>query len=546
MRGLIYVLSLSVFIMVSAAKAESTPPNILLIVVDDMGYSDIGCFGGEIRTPNIDGLAKSGVRLTNFYAAPTCSPTRSMLMSGTDHHLAGLGTMNEALAPNQRGKPGYEGFLNDRVVSFASLLRDGGYHTYMAGKWHLGEKPVHDPFRRGFEKSYTMLIGGASHFDDEWMMSANYTPIYAENGRRVHVPRGFYSSEFYTDRIIEWTGKQEDSRPFFAYLSFTAPHDPLHVPDDWLDKYKGAYDHGYDVQGARRLQQLKSLGLVSKDVRAYPRHPMIPAWDSLPTEEKKRQARKMEIYAAMVENVDFHVGRVFAHLKKIGKYDNTLVIFFSDNGANGAAMHQYPETNEAWVERNSDNRFENYGRRGSRIAMGPGWAQASMSPFRFFKGFIAEGGIRSPLIVSGPGVARAGEHSAAVVHVMDVAPTLLEIAGIDHPKVYRGRDILPIQGKSMAGFLRGKSESVRGPEEPLGWEFISWRAMRLGKWKVTWISRPFGQSDWELFDLEADPGETRDLSGEHPAKLQELVRLWKKYRDENGLVMLEKPLQFER
>ena len=546
MRALVCVVFVSLFILGSAAKAENTRPNILLIVVDDLGYSDIGGFGGEIRTPNIDSLAKSGVRLTNFYTAPTCSPTRSMLMSGTDHHLAGLGTMNEALAPNQRGKPGYEGYLNDRVVTFASLLRDGGYNTFMAGKWHLGENPEQDPFRRGFEKSYTMLIGGASHFDDEWMMSANYTPIYTENGERVHVPRGFYSSEFYTDRIIEWTGEQNDDKPFFAYLSFTAPHDPLHVPDDWLDKYEGAYDHGYEAQSERRLQRLKDLGLVSKSVRAYPRHPMIPAWDSLPDEERKRQARKMEIYAAMVENVDHHIGRLFAHLKKIGKYDDTLVIFFSDNGANGAAMHQYPETSEAWVERNSDNRFENYGRRGSRIAMGAGWAQASMSPFRFFKGFIAEGGIRSPLIVSAPGVARTGGHSAAVAHVMDIAPTLLEIAGLEHPKTYQGREILPMQGRSMAGFLGGKSESIRGPDEPLGWEFISWRAMRLGKWKVTWISKPFGQSDWELFDLEADAGETRDLSDEHPAKVQELVRLWNNYHDENGLVMLEEPLRFER
>ena len=230
------VLLLCVFVGMTDAAAQQPSPNILLIVVDDMGYSDVGAFGGEIETPTIDGLADSGVRFTNFYVGPTCSPTRSMLMSGNDNHVAGLGNMNEAMTPNQVGQPGYEGHLNDRVVSMATLLKDAGYHTYMAGKWHLGEKPEHDPSKRGFEKSFTILQGGASHFDDEWMMYANYTPTYRENGVRTHVPRGFYSTEFYTDKTIEYIDEQGDDAPFFAYLSYTAVHDPLHLPDDWLDR----------------------------------------------------------------------------------------------------------------------------------------------------------------------------------------------------------------------------------------------------------------------------------------------------------------------
>ena len=222
-------------------------PNIVLVVIDDMGYSDIGPFGAEIRTPSLDRLATAGLKFTDFYVGPACSPTRSMLMSGTDNHVAGMGSNAEVLAPNQIGQPGYEGYLNNRVVSVASLMKEAGYHTYMAGKWHLGEEPEHDPFQRGFEKSYALLQGGASHFDDEWMMCADYTPVYRENGGRVHVPRGFFSSEFYTDKIIEYIDEQSDDKPFFAYLSYTAVHDPLHLPDDWLDKYKGSYDGGYDV-----------------------------------------------------------------------------------------------------------------------------------------------------------------------------------------------------------------------------------------------------------------------------------------------------------
>ncbi len=245
-------------------------PNILLIVVDDMGYSDIGPFGGEIDTPTLDALAKSGMLFTDFHTSPTCSPTRSMLLSGTDNHLAGLGSMGEAIAPNQKNKPGYEGYLNQRVVSIATLLKDSGYFTCMSGKWHLGEEVLHDPIHRGFLKSFTLLQGGASHFDDEWMLSANYTPVYREHGRRVHVPKGFYSTEFYTSKLMEFLGSNNANRPFFAYLSFTAPHDPLHAPDDWINKYKGKYDAGYDVLRQRRLKRLQELGFVASDVKPFP------------------------------------------------------------------------------------------------------------------------------------------------------------------------------------------------------------------------------------------------------------------------------------
>jgi arylsulfatase len=372
------------------------------------------------------------------------------------------------------------------------------------------------------------------------MMCANYTPVYREDGARVHVPRGFYSSEFYTDKIIEYVKGQQDDRPFFAYLAYTAVHDPLHLPDDWLGRYEGAYDEGWDALRETRLQRMKEMGLVPAETALGPKLPMVPAWDDLDLEQRKMHARTMEIYAAMVENTDFHIGRVLEFLKDSGRLDNTLVVFFSDNGANGAPMHLYPGTDEAWVERNSDNRFENWGRRGSRIAQGPGWAQASVTPFRLFKGFIAEGGIRSPLIVSGPGVKGAGRKVSATAHVMDLAPTFLEIAGTAYPATHEEKEIVPLRGKSLLPLLAGTRDSVHGDSDPIGWELRGWRAIRMGQWKTTWIDAPFGASEWQLFDLSRDPGETTDLSDANPDQLQHLLQEWNNYADEVGVIYAEK------
>ncbi len=523
---------------VSPTEAHAAPrPNILLVVVDDMGYSDVGAFGGEIRTPNVDALAQSGLRITSFYVAPTCSPTRSMLMSGTDNHLAGLGSMKENLAENQRGQPGYEGHINERVVTIATLLRDAGYHTYMAGKWHLGEEIENDPFHRGFEKAYALLQGGASHFDDEWMMYANYTPTYRENGERVHVPSGFFSSEFYTDKLIEYIDGAEDEKPFFAYLAFSAVHDPLHLPDEWLDRYEGRYAAGYEALRSERLKRMKKLGIVPRNTELSHLLPMIPDWDSLSPDQKRREAKRMELHAGMVENFDHHLGRLFDHLKGKDLYDNTLIIFFSDNGASPAEFHNYSGTTEEWVERNSDNRYENMGRRGSRIGIGLAWSAVSNTPLRNFKGVHSEGGIRVPLIIAGPGVARVGEIHPAFTHVMDIAPTLLELAGASHATKYKGREVLPMRGKSMLPLLQGKADFVREDSEPVAWELFGRRALRQGRWKTIWLDSPFGGNDWELFDLSADPSERNDLAETNPEKLFELIQLWEEYADSVGVVL---------
>ncbi len=410
-------------------EGETTPdkrPNILLIVADDLGYNDIGSLGGEIETPNLDSLAAAGLTLTTFYVLPTCSPTRSALLTGTDNHTAGLGAMAEALTSNQIGAAGYEGHLNERVVTFASLLRDSDYHTYMAGKWHLGHEPKHGPAARGFERSFTMLDGGGSHWSDRRGLTPDSpTMSYRDDGVAVEtLPPDFFPSEFYTDRMIEYIDAgRDDGRPFFAYLAYTAPHDPLHAPDEWLEKYRGRYDARYDELREQRRARMVALDLLPESTQPFPRLPTVPAWDELAPEVQAVEAREMEAYAAMVDNLDHHVGRILEHLRQIGEYDNTLVLFFSDNGANGLEARNYPAQTDEYVG-SFDNSLENIGREGSFAAPGPAWAQVSMVPFRLFKASAAEGGIRAPFIAAGPGI-DAGGRSTAFAHVRDIAPTLL-------------------------------------------------------------------------------------------------------------------------
>jgi arylsulfatase A-like enzyme len=523
-------------------QEEENRPNILLIVADDMGWSDIQPFGGEIRTPHLAKLATKGMQFTQFYVAPACSPTRSMLFSGTDHHLAGMGTNAEVISEAQRGKPGYEGYLNERVSSVAETLQESGYETFMAGKWHLGEKPEHWPYQRGFQRSFAMMLGGASHFGDEAPMSNDYYPIYAEDGKRTHTPDEFYSSTFYADKIINYLKTRDADKPFFGYLSFTAVHDPLHVPDAWLDAYKGRYDAGPNAVRKERLTRQVELGLFPKGTELWqiPNPPKgnerhVPDWGRRPEAERVYSARVMEVYASMVELMDHEVGRVIAALREAGVHDNTYVIFFSDNGANGASMEAYPNTGSEWVARNSDNRLENIGRKGSRNAIGFEWAVTCNTPFRLIKGTIAEGGIRSPLLVAGPGVP-SGMRSDTVFHVMDMAPTFLQIADAVHPRTRKGNVILQMQGKSMLASWGDQKKGIAPDPAHLSWELIGWRAARMGDWKATWLSPPFGQSRWQLFNLKSDPGEALDLAEINPEKLPALIRAYEGYVERCGVI----------
>jgi arylsulfatase A-like enzyme len=525
----------------SASSAVSLErPNILVIIADDLGYTDIGRYGSEIRTPNLDALARSGLSFTSFYAAPTCSPSRAMLLSGLDNHLAGFGTMTEHLAVNQRGQPGFEGYLNDRVVTLPTLLRDAGYHTYLAGKWHIGAGAGMRPEARGFERSFAMMQGGGSHFADmKKMLSVYPEMLYYEDGRKVEsLPEEFYSSAFYADKIMEYIeSNRDDSAPFYAQLAFTAVHWPLQVPANELDRYAGVYDSGYDELRGRRFEQAKAAGLVPAGVPESPRLPRVIPWDELTDEERAGSARAMEIYAAMVENMDRHIGRVVEYLGATGLLDNTVIVFFSDNGAEGSNRLELLD-NATWVPANFDLSYENMGRENSYVFVGPGWAQASTTPLRLFKAYVTEGGIRVPAIVSYPGIDGAGSYVRTPVLIQDLMPTFLELAGTRHPgSRYRGREVYSVRGRSLLPLLRGEIDALYEPEHVFGWELFGHRAVRQGDWKALWADGKNGSDTWQLFNLAEDPREVVDLAAREPEKLQHMIGLWEEYARDNNVIL---------
>ena len=551
-RGLTLFLS-AVALAVSGCLTPEVPvprgerPNILLIVADDLGYSDIGAYGGEISTPNLDGLADAGFRATDFYVASRGGPSRAMLLTGTDNHIAGFGAPRRRLAANQEGLPGYEGQLSNRVVTVASLLRDAGYHTSIAGKWELGDTPENLPAARGFERSFVLHDGAASHWSD--MRSAipgRERAGFTRDGSSVPaLPPEYFSTRHFTDTLLGYIAEARSSRrPFFAVLSYQAPHSPLASEHD---PARGLYDDGYDAIRKRRLLRMKRMKLVREYVLPYPGLPTVPPWSALSDAAKRAQSRKMELYAAMVTDMDANIGRVLDSLGEAGDRDDTFIVFLSDNG---------PEPRDRGPSGMNSRDLEWYaaqfplqdpkhwGREGSFIEYGPAWAQVSSVPFRLFKRTLGEGGLRSPLIVSGPGVAPAGRFqrpriSRAILHVADLAPTFLALAGVPYPASYRSRAIAPLLGKSLLPHLAGERGARDGPHEWLGFAYGSDRAVRRGDWKLVWMRPPFGVARWRLYHLDRDPSELYDLFDDRPKERRELLALWESYATANGVVLPE-------
>ncbi len=524
----------------SSTTDDRRQPNILLVMVDDMGWTDIGSFGGEIDTPNLDALARRGVKFTDFHVSVSCSPTRSMLLSGNDNHIAGLGNMGEMLRPEQIGKPGYEGYLNDRVVSLAEALQGGGYHTYMAGKWHLGHDPESYPHARGFEKSFSMLLGGASYWHDMFGMLAVHEEVaeYVIDDQLLgELPRDFYATRNYADFLIDSIRENRgDGKPFLAYLAFTSPHDPLHVPEPWLSKYRGRYDEGYEVLKAQRTAAAKQMGLIPDSAAMPERYHMVKPWDSLTGEQQALEARGMEVYAGMVDNMDYHFGRVVDFLEDIGEYDNTIILFLSDNGPNPWYSEDYPgNLGSEWYAQ-FDNSLQNIGHPMSHYAYGMGWGSASAGPLDLFKMTIAEGGIRSPLLIAGPGV-KGGRQVDAFTYVWDVMPTLLDIAGVEAPEQYQGRPVEKMRGRSLRGVLDGSKQAVYDAQDFIGGEMQNGKWMRQGDFKAMSVAPPYGDGVWRLFNLADDPGETRNLAASQPQKLKILKNAWDEYARNVGVVL---------
>ena len=516
------------------SETDSQKPNILLIVADDMGFSDISPFGGEITTPALDNLADQGVMLTNFHVLPTCSPSRSVLLSGADNHIAGLGSMGEIVTSKQKGNPGYEGYLNNTVAHLPRILYDGGYHTYMAGKWHLGHEKEHRPSKKGFEETFALLPGGGSHWADKLPLSPPQIMSYSRNGSIVDdLPEDFYSTKNYTDYILKWLEQDKnDEKPFFAYVAYTAPHDPLHAPKEYIDKYKGKYDQGFNALRAERFESLKRLGIIPEMASMYPWSG--PVWDDLSDEDKKESARDMEVYAAMIEYMDDQILRIFNWLEENDKMDNTIIVFFSDNGANGAMGTAYPGQTEAHLN-SFDNSLENRGLPNSFIEMGPAWATASMSPHRLFKAFTTEGGIISPCIIKLPAsLNNKHKMNKAFTHISDIMPSFLELAGTAHPSE-QAKAIPGMMGKSLLPLLAGEKENVHY-NEGIGYELHGMRAYIKDEWKIVNLPIPFGSGDWQLYNLVEDPAESVDLSEQFPEIRNELITAWEEYSQNVGLI----------
>jgi len=509
-----------------------------LIVADDLGFSDVGVFGGEIRTPHLDGLAAEGRVLTDHHTAATCSPTRAMLISGTDHHLVGLGNMAELLVPEQVGKPGYEGYLNSRSLSFAQLLGDSGYHTYIAGKWHLGLTEERSPLAWGFEKSFVLTAGAGSHFAPVDGKVAEYDKrVYRENGKQVALDQGFFSTNAYTEKLIGYIESQRaDGKPFVALATYTAPHWPLQAPAEFIDRYRGMYDGGYEVVRAARLAKQKELGLFPQGFEPFAGRPASadnPRWSELTEQERKLEARRMEIYAAMVENLDHNVGRLIAYLKETNQYEETLIWFQSDNGAESNASR--------FADVGYDNSYENLGRPSSSVAYGRRWAEVSATPFRLWKGTSAEGGVGVPAIVRLPRQQKGRGAFAGLTHITDLAPTFLAAAGVNDPGGrYKDREVHPITGVSLLNALVGDDSAVRGDDDVLVDELFGLRYVRRGKWKATFLVPPEGAGKWALYDLSVDRAELHDVAAAHADVLATLVTDWDAYAQRVGVVLPQK------
>ena len=534
---------------VDTARAAELPrkPNILLIVADDLGYTDLGEFGSEIRTPNLDRLAREGLRLVNFHATPVCSTTRATLLTGTDHHIAGVGAMY--VDQFTRGKPGYEGFLSDRVSTLPELLRLAGYQTYMAGKWHLGSGPKQLPVARGFDRSFALLDGAASHWAKAWFTGPTPTANYRDGQAEVvDLPPDFYSTSHFTQRIRSYIDEGlSNNKPFFAYLALTAPHWPLQAPEEIVDRYRKTYDQGYDVLRAKRIRSAIEKGVLPRSTSAAPARLVATArpWAELGVDDRRASSRRMEIYAAMVDVMDREIGGLLGDLQKSGELANTIVIFMSDNGAEGYSREDQAVARSNPAFKQIDNSEENFGRQGSLLSYGPGWAAASSAVFRLFKEFPTEGGTRVPALIWDGRNKADGSIRNQFLTAADITPTILDFAGSlsSYGRFVDGSP-LPVQGRSFTKLLQDPGAEIRERGSITASELHGHRAVHMDNWKILWLGAERGgelgayraENRWSLYDLKRDPAETNDLAVREPRVVRELAQAWEDFARKVGVV----------
>lgn len=482
-----------------AAQPAGTRPNVLIIMADDMGYSDIGCYGGEIKTPNLDALAANGVRFTQFYNTARCCPTRASLLTGLYPHQAGVGHM---VADN--GLPGYRGFLNERSVTIAEALRPAGYATGLSGKWHVGERRPHWPVDRGFDQSYALVSGGTNYY------RLDPGRIMAINDQQITPGPDWFVTDWITDSAVSMVDEfSAGDRPFFVYVAYTAPHWPLHAKPADIARYRGKYMQGWDHLRRTRRERMEAMGLIDSRWALSPRDSAAPRWEEV--EDKDDMDLRMAVYAAQISHMDRGIGEIVERLRRRGELNNTLILFLADNGGCAEKI----DRGDPKAPIGSADSFTSY-----RLP----WANASNTPFRTFKHWVHEGGISTPLIAHWPaGLTVPGRLAPDPGHVIDLLPTALDAAGASYPAEHRGHAIQPVEGRSLLPVIR---EGRRQAHDAIFWEHEGNRAVRQGNWKLVSRHRADGPGAWELYDLKRDRSELHNLAAELPGRVSLMDRLW--------------------
>ena len=522
--------------------AQAVPakrPNIVILLADDWGFTDVGAFGGEIATPHIDALAAKGVRFSNFHVAGSCSPTRAMLQTGVINHRAGLGNMPETIPPEHLGKPGYEAQLNNRVVTIADQLRVGGYRTYLTGKWHLGYTPDTLPTARGYDRAFALAQSGADNFEDKPNLLIYDKTAWSEDGKPVKLPKRFYSSTLIVDRMISYIDSGKASgKPFLASVNFIANHIPVQARDADIAAYAGRYNAGWAVLRKERRAAAIAKGVMPADVRTVTMN-SSGDWSKLSAQQRQQRAGAMAAYAAMGTAMDREIGRLVAHLKAIGVYENTIFVFLSDNGAEATD----PMNMGAFTRWNANQLYDQsigqQGRPGSLTAQGAGFASASVSPLRGYKFTASEGGLRVPMIITWPGnpALKAGSVAKGFAHVTDLSLTLLKLAGFTPQQgSFAGRRVEPMIGMDLSPMLTGTASSVHSADKPLGYELSGNAVLFKGDYKLVKNLPPYGDGRWRLYNITADPGESNDLSGSDPQRFAAMQRDYAAFAKANNVL----------
>ena len=520
----LYVTMAALLFLFAACTDDVDKPNIVIILVDDMGYSDIGCYGGEIPTPNIDSLAKNGIRFSQFYNTARCCPTRASLMTGLHPHQTGIGQMTNSPKGDQYkdwGTKGYIGYLNKNCVTLAEVLKDEGYHTYITGKWHLG---YHDssrwPLQRGFEKFYGCVPGACSYFYPHSNRSITYM------NKQLPPPDStkYYTTDAFTDYAVQFIDEQEDDKPFFLYLAYTAPHWPLHAKEEDIEKFVGKYMHGWDEVRKERFRKQVEMGLLKEEWGISERDHRVRPWSEVADSQKVLSDYRMAVYAAMVYAIDYNVGKLVNKLKEEGVFENTLIMFLSDDGGCAEMYDEFGSKPQSWINKATYS---------GAVSYGIGWANASNTPFYEYKVRVYEGGISTPLIVHWPKniVSQAGQINHQTAYLIDIAPTIYDITGAKYPQVYHNKDTIhPLAGNSLLPiFTNGKGKE----HEYMYWEHANNSAIRKGKWKAV---KKVTENTWELYNIEEDRNEENNIASEYPDIVKELNDEWYSWAKSNHVL----------